>query len=321
MKKTLFTLLVIAGALLTSCGSNNIKFADEQVEQICLQHWDTDGNGKLSFEEAAAIVQIVHEFHSTPITSFDEFQYFTSVTKVPKEAFADCEQLVSITLPESITSLGESAFYGCTNLTTINIPQGVTSVGVNLFLGCKSLPVVDGISYADCYAVDLVDGTLTNFTLREGTRFVSRDVFDGWADLGYVAIPSIVTKLGNYYFRYNEKLREFTSEEGLTSIGNQAFWECTNLTTVTLPSTLKTIGQFAFFECVSLREVYCKATTPPTLGVSVFALHDYNNTQRGAQPPMLMDNCTFYVPKASVDAYKAAPGWSDYATKIIGYDF
>ena len=28
-----------------------------------------------------------------------------------------------------------------------------------------------------------------------------------------------------------------------------------------------------------------------------------------------------YVPRASVDAYKAADGWSDYANYIVGYDF
>ena len=28
-----------------------------------------------------------------------------------------------------------------------------------------------------------------------------------------------------------------------------------------------------------------------------------------------------YVPAASVEAYKAADGWSDYADYIVGYDF
>lgn len=29
----------------------------------------------------------------------------------------------------------------------------------------------------------------------------------------------------------------------------------------------------------------------------------------------------FYVPTASVEAYKAASQWSDYASYIVGYDY
>ena len=32
-------------------------------------------------------------------------------------------------------------------------------------------------------------------------------------------------------------------------------------------------------------------------------------------------DCKIYVPTASVDAYKAAEGWSSYADAIVGYDF
>ena len=31
--------------------------------------------------------------------------------------------------------------------------------------------------------------------------------------------------------------------------------------------------------------------------------------------------CTIYVPTESVDAYKAAEYWSEYADYIVGYDF
>ena len=32
-------------------------------------------------------------------------------------------------------------------------------------------------------------------------------------------------------------------------------------------------------------------------------------------------NCKIYVPIDSVDTYKAANGWKDYAKDIVGYDF
>ena len=50
--------------------------------------------------------------------------------------------------------------------------------------------------------------------------------------------------------------------------------------------------------------VYSKNPVPPTLGSNVFG-----GTKIGI----------IYVPTASVNVYKAA--WSDYADKIVGYDF
>ena len=63
----------------------------------------------------------------------------------------------------------------------------------------------------------------------------------------------------------------------------------------------------AFFGCKNLNVVYCKATVPPEFGGSIF--------RNSASHP------TIYVPRASVDAYRAAEGWSEYANAIVGYDF
>ena len=38
-----------------------------------------------------------------------------------------CEQLVSITIPDSVTSIGENAFDGCIGLTEITLPNGLTT--------------------------------------------------------------------------------------------------------------------------------------------------------------------------------------------------
>ena len=67
------------------------------------------------------------------------------------------------------------------------------------------------------------------------------------------------------------------------------------------------IGNYAFQDCSSLESVYCKSTTPPTLGVRAF---DSNASSR-----------RIYVPTASVDAYETADGWKDYADSIESYNF
>ena len=51
------------------------------------------------------------------------------VTSIGAEAFAWCESLKSIVIPDGVTSIGDSAFYQCSSLTNIAIPNSVTRIG------------------------------------------------------------------------------------------------------------------------------------------------------------------------------------------------
>ena len=77
---------------------------------------------------------------------------------------------------------------------------------------------------------------------------------------------------------------------------------------IIIPSTIKTIGYRAFKDCDCMfNGITILAETPPA------AMYDANN-EWGA-----FDNtfdCPIYVPSGSVDAYKNAPFWSDYASRI-----
>ncbi|MBQ5691412.1 MAG: leucine-rich repeat domain-containing protein, partial [Alistipes sp.] len=98
----------------------------------------------------------------------------------------------------------------------------------------------------------------------------------------------------------------YTIKPGTRFIGD-AFSGCTSLTSVTIPDSVTSIGSYAFEYCSSLTSVYCKPTTPPTGSSYMF-----NSNATGRK---------IYVPRNSVSAYKAASGWSDYASDIVGYDF
>lgn len=88
----------------------------------------------------------------------------------------------------------------------------------------------------------------------------------------------------------------------ITEIRQGAFGDCTSLTSAIIPNGVTRIGASAFRRCASLTSVTVEATTPPTLGSSAFS--DTSG------------NLVIYVPSSSVGTYKAASGWSTYASRI-----
>ena len=152
-----------------------------------------------------------------------------------------------------------------------------------------------------------------------------------------LVIPNGVESIGQYAFYDCHCLKSITIPNSVTSIGGDAFYHCageltvncnipsnttstdgafyaSEFTKVTIGDSVTSIGNFAFWACHSLKGVYCKPTTPPTGGPSMFSYIDknYNTVPLG---------CKIYVPTNSVNAYKAAKYWSDYALYIQGYDF
>ncbi len=97
-----------------------IIFADATVKSICVDNWDTDGDGELSEDEAAAVTDLDGNFEETAISSFNELRYFTGLTAFDKTEFSECSSLISVSIPSSVTTYGKYSF-DCENLVSVTV--------------------------------------------------------------------------------------------------------------------------------------------------------------------------------------------------------
>lgn len=65
-----------------------------------------------------------------------------TVTSIGYEAFYDCDNLYSLSLPATVSEIDGYAFYDCSYLTSVNIPEGVTDINYCTFGECYSLPSI-----------------------------------------------------------------------------------------------------------------------------------------------------------------------------------
>ena len=160
----------------------------------------------------------------------------TGGTIIGDDAFQNCNELTSITLPDSVTSIGESAFAGCYGLTSITIPEGVTGIGANAFSGCSAL--------TDVYYQGDLSGWL-------GIEF--RDTVTDWTLVGYKANP--MCEAENLYINGELLQGELVIPEGTQKIGDYAFYGCSGLTSIVIPDSVTSIGEVAFCGCDGLTSI------------------------------------------------------------------
>lgn len=223
--------------MMASAQSDNITFADENVKAICVANWDTNGDGELSYGEAAAVTSLEEKLSiNGDLTSFDEFQYFTGVRSIGYGEFFSCYSLTSIVIPSNVINIDGLAFLGCYSLTDITIPSSVLNIENTAFNGCPNLTSItvengNGMydSRDDCNAI---------------IEIISNKLIVGCQN---TVIPSSVTSIGDNAFKGCSNLTSITIPSSVTSIGVSAFSSCSGLTSVTLPTSLKSIGSSAFY--------------------------------------------------------------------------
>ena len=181
-----------------------------------------------------------------------------SITTIERGAFSYCTSLKSIEIPRNVIEIKENTFYCCTNLNDIVIPDNITKVGNNAFYNTawyENQP--DGIIYVGktVYQYKGAMPTNTNIVIKEGTTQILSYAFQSCGNLISIVIPNSVVNIGERTFINCTGLENIEMSEGITRIESSTFDGCTNLKNINIPQNVKYIGEAAFADCINLSNI------------------------------------------------------------------
>ena len=291
------------------------------LNEGCLQHLDISdvtfvGHGSWwEYSEYGDLLSYVdlktneHIFYGSQ--SLQTIKLPRTLKYLGKGFLAECDNLVSVTLPSALNDFEPLAFENCGKLTSIMIdaknPYFHSDDSVLFNKDCTEL----------VFAAKLTDYVIPNSVVR-----IWNSAFSNCSGLTSVTFPSSLTWIGYWAFEGCSGLTSLTFPPGLTRIEDSAFSGCSGLTSVTFPSvlteigslafsgcsglislafpsSLTTIGQGAFFNASNIKTIYSYASFPPKLGVDVF-------NDKVQQTSIL------YVPKDSYQDYWFSDTWGNF---------
>ena len=297
-------------------------------------------------------IKTVESYAFYNCTSLKSIELPAGVTQIQSNAFLGCSGLVEITLNPTTPPTLSSTNAIPSTISKIYVPQASLSAyksATNWSSFASKmvgyLPATEGLIYTGLNASgniasseeEIVAYMIGDGTSSDGNGYIGEET--------QVVIPRTykgksVTRIGTNAFANNTTITSITIPETITAIyGANPFVNCVNLASIivdenntsfsdggnralltasgtrivsyanksgssyTIPSAVKIIGEEAFLGCTNLTEIILTETTPPIL----------SNT--GA---ISTATTVIYVPAESVEIYKTATNWSNFATIIVG---
>ena len=189
------------------------------------------------------------------------------------------------------TFIPDKCFLDFTLLETAKVPNNLVSIGYRAFENCRVLREVT----IPATVTEIDDSAFDNCRSLSAVHFGGST--EEQAD-DPAASQCALQRIGNWAFYNCHQLQELNIPEGVTEIGDAAFYGCSYLEDLVLPSSLQTIGDNCFSLCSKLGRIIVNAAVPPVVEAKTFYEVDRS--------------IPVYVPKGSLEAYKADAYWSEF---------
>ena len=209
----------------------NIIYSENSSDYAYSVNDAGDGVTITKYNGEAKTVVIPSELGGKPVTEIGIF------------AFALCDSLTEVTIPEGVTSIGNAAFSGCSSLTEVTIPKSVTSIGDSAFYNCDALKTVYyGGSQTDWGKISIGSD---NDPLLKAEIICAIQESNGFA---YTVTGDEATITGYTGSAKNLVIPSELGGKPVTAIGEKAFEGYKNIVNIYIPKTIKAIGEDAFLD-------------------------------------------------------------------------
>lgn len=118
----------------------------------------------------------------------------TQILFIGNNAFSNQNNLLSVTIPNTITNIDSYAFEGCTNLESVTLSNSLYAIGVGAFIGCSSLRSINipaSVQHIDSNAFENCS-SLTSVTVnksQEAITHIGENAFDGCSTSLQIIVP------------------------------------------------------------------------------------------------------------------------------------
>lgn len=129
--------------------------------------------------------------------------------------------------------------------------------------------------------------------------------------IGVIVFDKPITKIATEAFCNYKRLTGIKMPLTVKSIETAAFHDC-SLSEIIIPDSVNRIS-IMFDQMPQLSKIYCKPTTPPTLGNSYGQSYNIFTD--------IAEDAKIYVPVESLELYKKANNWSEYINMIVPFDY
>ena len=289
---------------------------------VKLQGWNSNPD-YLTKLEAAAVTSFPDDMFNgnTEITSFNELVYFTSLTALSNRCFRNCPNLVELTLPPSMKTLGIMCF----GISSAAYNEGMRSSLVHIY-NLEQIEYFNDWEFQFCLNLSLNPYSFRNFKTaycQDGQTVIALNsykiedgVYKEPINISKLYLPNAeiikcqtffrTLALEEVYIGNNCTLIEsytFGQQAYVYNLGYKPHIKKIDIGTGITEIHSKAVNLADEFEALIIR-----AVTPPTFVPTDgdYSFGGSNNTKY-----------KIYVPDASVNAYKAAEGWSNLADKIF----
>lgn len=200
--------------------------------------------------------------------SLDGQEIMCKVEGIDDQAFKDCIDLTSITIPNTVWALGYRSngllpdgngnwigsneipevygvFEGCKSLKTVNIPTSVQNIGKRAFKNCTALESI---------------------VIPKSVTEIGAELFSNCSSLTSVDFSPNIENLFEETFAGCRKLKELAIPPVAKIIGPNCFLNCVSLEYIKLPMNLSNIKYSAFDGCKGVKSIYI----PSEMAIEIF---------------------------------------------------